>query len=99
MLLDEINERKNEILDFFEKHGATNILLMGSVSRREEHEESDVDFVADLKMNGDWPDLQAHSDLVKELENYFNRKVEIAPHEQIKENYPQAYQNAIRLNQ
>ncbi|MED3727090.1 nucleotidyltransferase domain-containing protein [Priestia filamentosa] len=97
ILLDEIFKNKDEILDIFEKYGAENVKLIGSVSRREEKTNSDIDFVAKLKCNGILTDLQAHTDLIKELSLFFDRKVEVAPYEQIQEQYPRALKLGVEL--
>lgn len=100
MLLDRIMENKKEILDIFEKYGATNVKIIGSVSRREETINSDIDFVADLKKNdNNITDLQAYTDLIKELKRYFNnREIHLASHEQIKCQYPNALSKGISLS-
>jgi uncharacterized protein len=99
MLLDFILNNKDEIIDIFERYGASNIKIIGSVSRREERGESDIDFVADLKENSDGShDLQALADLIKELRNYFKRKIDLATHEQINCQYPNALNNGIALS-
>ncbi|EOR21349.1 DNA polymerase beta domain-containing protein [Niallia nealsonii AAU1] len=99
MLLDYIMDNRKEILDIFKKHGASNVVIIGSVSRREETSESDIDFVANLKKDGkNNPDLQAHTDLIIELKKYFNgRKIELASHEQIECQYPNALSRGISL--
>ncbi|REB74252.1 hypothetical protein CP883_09720 [Cutibacterium acnes] len=99
MLLDFIIENRQEILDIFEKYGASNVKIIGSVSRREETSDSDIDFVANLKKDGNNNlDLQAHTDLIIELKRYFNgRKIELASHEQIECQYPNALSRGISL--
>lgn len=99
MLLDIIIENKNEILDIFEKYGALNVKIIGSVSRREENDDSDIDFVADLKDdNNGHTDLQAHADLLKELRIYFNRRIELATYQQIQSQYPKALREGVPLS-
>ena len=44
MLLDTLTERREEILQIAEKHGAFNVRIFGSVARGEETAESDIDF-------------------------------------------------------
>lgn len=92
MLLDEIMEKKNEILSIFEKHGSTDVILIGSVSRGEEREDSDIDFVANF------PDLIAHAQLVKELKCYFGREIHLACHQQIKLQFAFELSKGIQLN-
>lgn len=99
MLLDYIMENRNEIMSIFEEHGATNVKIIGSVSKREESDNSDIDFVADLKKDENGViDLQAHTDLINELKRYFNRKIDLATHQQINYQYPIALKNGIPLS-
>ncbi|WP_404459772.1 hypothetical protein [Sutcliffiella horikoshii] len=42
MLLDQILLNKEEILDIFEKYGASNVKIIGSVSKKKETENSDI---------------------------------------------------------
>ena len=44
-LLDTIAVHRNEILSIAARHGIDNIRLFGSVLRREETEDSDIDFL------------------------------------------------------
>ena len=84
MLLDSILLNKDDIINIFKRHGASNITIVGSVARRQEHDASDIDFVADLKRYKDGTiDLQAHTDLVRELATYFERKIHLTSYEQI----------------
>lgn len=98
MLIDYILEHNEEIIDIFEKHGASNVKIIGSVRRREERDNSDIDFVANLKRieNGE-TDLQAYMDLINELKTYFNRKIDLADYEQINKQYWTALSNGISL--
>lgn len=97
-LLDWIMDNKSEINEIFSKYNASNIVLIGSVSRRAENEQSDIDFVANLKKgDNDQIDLGAYSALKNELQKYFNRKIDLADHTQIEEQYPNALRNGIRI--
>lgn len=99
MLLDYIMENKAEILSIFEKYGTTNVMILGSVSRREETAVSDIDFVAELKiLDNGLTDLQALSELIGELKRYFNREIDLAPYEQLEGQYPVAISRAIPLS-
>ncbi|WP_308638971.1 nucleotidyltransferase domain-containing protein [Paenibacillus silvisoli] len=103
MLLDYIIVNKGFILDIFDKHGASDILIIGSVSRREETEDSDIDFVVDMKtsyntlLDLELTDVQAVSDLVKELQLYFKRNVEVALYSQIGDGYKEAKKIGYKL--
>lgn len=95
MLLDDIIKNKNGILSIFEKFGATNVKIIGSVSRGEENDNSNIDFVVDLSR---LPNLEAYVELKKELERYCNRKIDLAPIEQIQKQYPIALSRGVILS-
>lgn len=91
-------ENKSEIIEIFSKYNASNIVLIGSVSQRKEGEKSDIDFVANLKrFNNGQIDFNAYLALKNELLKYFNRKIDLADHTQIEEQYPNALRNGIRI--
>lgn len=46
-LLDTLQKRRTAILEIAENHGAFNVRVFGSVVRREETSESDIDFLID----------------------------------------------------
>ena len=97
-LLDRILDNKSEIIKIFSKYGAVNIVIIGSVNRRQEGEHSDIDFVAELKkLNNGQTDLTAFVALKNELKEYFNRKIDLADHAQIEIQYPDALRNGTRI--
>lgn len=99
MLLEDIIRNKSEILNIFDKYDATNVRIIGSVSRGEENDDSDIDFVADLKeVSSGALDLGAYIKLKRELEEYFNRKIDLADSKQINEQYPNSLRGGRILN-
>ena len=56
-LKELIKQKRSEILSLAEKHGAYNIRIFGSVARNQENENSDIDFLVDLKDNRSLWDL------------------------------------------
>ena len=56
-LKELIKQRRNEILSLAEKYGAYNIRIFGSVARGQENEDSDIDFLVDLRDNRSLWDL------------------------------------------
>lgn len=99
-LLDRILDNKSEIIEIFSKYGADNIVIIGSVNQRREGEQSDIDFVADLKKrNNGQVDLDAYVALKNELKEYFNRKIDLADHAQIEKQFPNALRNGTRIEQ
>lgn len=58
MGIDEIiGDKREEILKIAEKHGALNVRVFGSVARGEATEDSDIDFLVDLKEDRNLLDL------------------------------------------
>ncbi|MBP0029505.1 nucleotidyltransferase family protein [Roseofilum sp. Guam] len=45
-----LQEKREQILELAEKHGAFNVRVFGSVARGEETEESDIDFLIDYDL-------------------------------------------------
>ncbi|NUU74613.1 nucleotidyltransferase family protein [Paenibacillus xylanilyticus] len=98
MLLDEIEKDKDNILDIFDRYGASNVRIMGSVSKREETELSDIDFVVTLyKLPDGKSDLVRYMGLLKDLESYFKRNIDLADEEQICTMYRKALSEAYHL--
>lgn len=56
------------------RHGATNLRLFGSVARREERPDSDIDFLIDMAEDRGFDDYLA---LVAELESLTGRPVDL----------------------
>ncbi len=59
-----LKEKRAEILQIAERHGAKNVRVFGSVARGEADEQSDVDFIVDMEagrslldLGGLWYDL------------------------------------------
>ncbi len=74
-LKEIIKEKREEILNIAEQHGAFNLRLFGSVARGEETEQSDIDFLIDYDLNkiSSW----FPSGLVEDLETLLNRRVDV----------------------
>lgn len=70
-----LKSKRNEILDLSAKHGAKKVRLIGSVARREETPESDIDFLVEMESDRS---LLDHAALVLDLEALLGRKVDIA---------------------
>ncbi|WP_183327576.1 nucleotidyltransferase domain-containing protein [Halomonas cerina] len=48
MLLDELHEKRHAIISAAKAHGAHGIRVFGSVARRQEDNDSDIDFLVDF---------------------------------------------------
>ena len=70
-----LKAKRNEILDLTAKHGATKVRLIGSVARKEETQESDIDFLVEMESGRS---LLDHAALILDLEALLGRKVDIA---------------------
>ena len=46
-----LHEKREEILEIASKHGAYNVRIFGSVSRGDDTEDSDIDFLIDYDIN------------------------------------------------
>lgn len=74
-LKEIIKEKREEIINIADQHGAFNLRLFGSVARGEETEQSDIDFLIDYdldKISSWFP-----SGLVEDLETLLNRRVDV----------------------
>ncbi|RUT03403.1 DNA polymerase subunit beta [Dulcicalothrix desertica PCC 7102] len=74
-LKEIIKEKREEIINIADQHGAFNLRLFGSVARGEETEQSDIDFLIDYdldKISSWFP-----SGLVEDLETLLKRRVDV----------------------
>ena len=81
MLLDELRLNKNRIEALARQYGARHIRVFGSVARREDSPDSDVDFLVDFPRGYDL--LTQRIPLVLGLENLLHRKVELVPEHEL----------------
>ncbi|CAA6817677.1 MAG: DNA polymerase beta domain protein region [uncultured Sulfurovum sp.] len=79
-ILFYLSQHKEE---FFQKFGLVKLGLFGSFVREEAHEDSDIDIIIELDKNV--TDVYRKKlALKKELESYFNKKVDIAREKYLK---------------
>lgn len=81
MLLDELRLNKNRIEALAQQYGAQNIRVFGSVARREERPDSDVDFLVELPRGYDL--FAQRLPLAESLEKLLHRKVELVPEHEL----------------
>ncbi|MEL7067429.1 MAG: nucleotidyltransferase family protein [Cyanobacteria bacterium J06581_3] len=74
-LLETLQERRTEILQIAEKHGALNVRVFGSVVREEETLDSDIDFLVDYDADKVTPWFPGG--LLMDLQDLLGRKVDI----------------------
>ena len=75
MLLDTLTERREEILQIAENHGAFNVRIFGSVARGEETAESDIDFLVDYDLKKTTPWFPGG--LLMDWQELLGRKVDV----------------------
>ncbi len=96
MLLDELHNRKNEILALSGQYGVRRIRVFGSVARGEERPDSDIDFLVDFPQGYDlfWQRLP----LVEHLQKLLARNIEVVPeHELNRHIREQVLKEAVEL--
>ena len=73
--LSKLQGLKVEILHVARKHGASNVLVFGSVARNEATPESDLDFLVELEPTRS---LLDHAALIDELQEVLGYNVDVA---------------------
>ena len=77
MLLDELRAKRSQILALATKYGAGNVRVFGSVARREDGPESDIDLLVSFPPGYDL--LGQRMPFAIQLEDMMGRSVEIIP--------------------
>ena len=96
MLLDELRQKKDLIDALVSQFGARHIRVFGSVARREERPDSDVDFLVDLPRGYDL--FAQRLSLAEGLADLLQRKVELIPeHELNRHIREQVIKEAVEL--
>jgi len=72
--MEDIKEKKAEILQIAKKHGASNIRVFGSYARGEQKPDSDIDFLVELQPEAS---LFDHVALIQDLEKLLDKKVDV----------------------
>lgn len=75
MLIDELYQKKDIITSIADKYGAHNFQIFGSVARREETEESDINILISLPRGYDM--FKQHIPLKEELMKILGRRVDL----------------------
>ncbi len=81
MLLDELRARRDAIFELGSQYGARRIRVFGSVARREERPESDVDFLVDFPSGYDL--FAQRLPLTERLTELLRRAVEVVPEHEL----------------
>lgn len=81
MLLDDIQRNKAQIESLCQQFGAKHIRVFGSVARREEKEDSDIDFIVEFPEGYDL--FKQRMPLSEKLQNLLNRKIDLIPEHEL----------------
>ena len=81
MLLDELRQKKDLIEVLVSQFGARRIRVFGSVARREERPDSDVDFLVDFPRGYDL--FAQRLPLTESLADLLHRKVDLVPEHEL----------------
>lgn len=73
-LLEDLHNRRDQLLAIAARYGASNVRLFGSVLRHEERPDSDIDLLIDMADGHGFDDYLA---LVEELESVLSRRVDV----------------------
>lgn len=96
MLLDELRNKKNLISALGKQYGARRIRVFGSVARREERPDSDLDILVDFPRGYDL--FLQRLPLTERLAELFQRPVELVPeHELNRHMRDQVIREAVEL--
>lgn len=83
-LLEQIRQKRAEILAIADKYGATNLRIFGSVARGDDRPDSDIDLLIDLQHT--WT-LFDHISMMQDLEDLLKHKVDVAVAQGLKERF------------
>lgn len=81
MLLDDLVSQKSQINALASRYGARRIRVFGSVARREERDDSDVDFLVDLPAGYDL--FGQRLPLTEALAELTGRQVDLIPEHEL----------------
>ena len=94
--IEDLLQRRSQILAIAQKHGVYNVWVFGSVARGEATAESDIDFLVDYDLGRITPWFPAGLSI--DLERLLNRKVDIATADMLKERIrDRVLHEAVRL--
>jgi predicted nucleotidyltransferase len=80
MKIEELKERRKQILAIAERHGAKRIQVFGSIARGEDARDSDVDFLIELERGRSLLDIIA---MKQDLEDLLQCRVDVVTEEAV----------------
>lgn len=94
-LYELVKQKREEILKLADKYGAYNVRIFGSVARKQDNENSDVDFLVDLRSGRSLWDLGG---LWAELNELLKIRIEVFTANTLKEKIREnAINEAIKI--
>lgn len=81
MNIDQVSNKRSEIVRIARRHGATNIRVFGSVARGNADDASDIDFIVDLDKGRSLLDLGG---LLMDLQKLLGRPVDVVTEKSLK---------------
>jgi len=81
MLLDDLREKKDEINALGYQYGAKRIRIFGSVARKEELNDSDIDILVEFPRGYDL--FKQRLPLTRQLTRLLERKVDLVPEHEL----------------
>jgi predicted nucleotidyltransferase len=81
MLLDELQNQRPMITALANQYGAKHVRVFGSVARREERDDSDVDFLVEFPPGYDM--FAQRIPLTNDLSELLGRKVDLVPEHEL----------------
>ncbi len=88
MLLDEIQQKKEKIKALCHQFGASHVRVFGSVARREETIESDIDILVDFPRGYDL--FKQRLPLSESLQDLLQRKIDLIPEHELNKHMRQS---------
>ncbi len=82
MGIEELRNRRDEILQVATRHGARHVRIFGSVARDDADEKSDVDFLVDMEKGRSLLDLGG---LLMDLQTLLGRRVDVVTEKGLRE--------------
>lgn len=82
MGIEELRNRRDEILQVATRHGARHVRVFGSVARGDADEKSDVDFLVDMEKGRSLLDLGG---LLMDLQDLLGQRVDVVTEKGLRE--------------
>ncbi len=93
--LEQLRQKRDDILAIADRYGATNLRIFGSVARGDDRPDSDIDILIDQERR--WS-LFEHIGMMQDLEDLLGCKVDLATTDALRERIKtRIFQDAIAL--